>query len=102
MTHDFVRNSYKLKRNNKMSKFDGEFYNKEAQEAVEKVCKEVERLREENAKLREQLGVDKDVSDCSDCWLFRDFGAYIPIGYCEKFNCGKVMNALKSESEGSK
>lgn len=71
-------------------------------EAVEKVCKEVERLRKENAKLREQLGVDKDVSDCSDCWLYRDFGRYIPADYCANFNCGKVMNAVKPESEGTK
>lgn len=65
----FVRNFYKIKRNNKMSKFDGEFYNKEAQEAVEKVCKEVERLRKENAKLREQLGEDKNGIEikCANC-----------------------------------
>lgn len=37
-----------------MSRFDGEFYDKDDQEILEKVCEEVERLRKENAKLRVQ------------------------------------------------
>ena len=36
---------------------------------------------------------------CDDCWLMRDFGRYIPAGYCANGKCAKIYNAFATESE---
>lgn len=36
----------------------------------------------------------KEPKTCDDCWLQRDFGNYIPAGYCAD-KCAKIYNALK-------
>ena len=36
---------------------------------------------------------------CDDCWLMRDFGRYIPAGYCANGKCAKIYNAFAKESE---
>lgn len=46
-------------------------------------------------RLQEAVKWDKKKpKTCDDCWLGRDFGHYIPAGYCAD-KCAKIYNALK-------
>lgn len=46
-------------------------------------------------RLQEVVKLDKkEPKTCGDCWLQRDFGYYIPAGYCAD-TCAKIYNALK-------
>ena len=46
-------------------------------------------------RLQEAVKLDKkEPKTCDDCWLQRDFGYYIPAGYCAD-KCAKIYNALK-------
>lgn len=46
-------------------------------------------------RLQEVVKLDKkEPKTCDDCWLQRDFGNYIPAGYCAD-KCAKIYNALK-------